>query len=81
MVPLKIHALAFANLPAAIVCCELRRNNHKVAVMAFLHPLPNPSFRLFVLVVAGCIDEIAAGVDEGVQQLERLLLIHSAHRA
>jgi hypothetical protein len=79
MVPLIIHSLAFANLLATIIGCELRRNNYEVAVVALLHLLPNLFFRLLVLVVAGSIDKIAALVDEGVQQFERLLFIHGAH--
>jgi hypothetical protein len=74
LVPLIIHSFAFANLPATIIGCELRRNNHEVAVVALLHPPPNPFFRLLVLVVAGSIDEIAARVDEGVQQFEMIAL-------
>ena len=64
---LRIHATkvglndtgAFSHLPASGV---LRRYDHLVSVAASFHPLAYYDLRLLLLVVAGCVDEVAAAV-------------------
>lgn len=60
---------------------ELGGQDDLVTDPTLLHPLAQPALRLLVLVVVGRVDHVAAGVVEGVQELEGLLLAHRAHEA
>lgn len=48
---------------------ELGGNDHLVAVVLLGHPLADPGFGFFVLVVVGCIDEVYQSVSDGAMGL------------
>lgn len=74
-----VHALGaraapIGNLAGAVAGRHrvLGANDHFLTVSAGGHPLADPVFALAVLVVVGCVDEVAALVDEEVEELEGL---------
>jgi len=77
----EVDVLALAVLVLRVGCGELGSNDHVVPVASLLHPLADPGFGLFILVIVGRIDEIAAGVEVGVHELEGLFLAHAAHES
>lgn len=63
----------------ALTYSELGGDDHLVTVSTLFHPLAKPLLRLLILVVVGCVDEVASSFDKGVKQSKRLLLVHAAH--
>jgi hypothetical protein len=57
----------------------LGRNNHLVAVTAFLHPFSNPALGFLELVIVGRVDEVTSILVEEIQDLLCLFLIAMPH--
>lgn len=60
-------------------CGVLGGDHHLVAVVALLHPRPDPQLRLFKLVVIECVDEVSSLLEEAVEDLLARLLVTGAH--
>ncbi|VUC25490.1 unnamed protein product [Clonostachys rosea] len=71
VVPTGVDGVTLPILVGLVIC--------PVTVLPQGHPLAEPGFRLFVLVVVRSVYEIAASLNIGIEQLERLLLVHAAH--
>ena len=54
---------------------ELGGDDHLIAILALGHPLSDPRFALFVLVVVGRVDEVAAVLIEEIEHLKGSLLV------
>lgn len=64
-----------------VACSVLCGYDELVAVFAGCHPFADPLLGLLVLVVVGCINEVSAGLEKEVKQLEGLIFVHGAHAA
>ena len=64
-----VDRLTLTHFITPVRSCELGSEDDEVAVSSLLHPLADPFFGLLVLVIVGGVDEVAAGVVVGVQQL------------
>ena len=62
--------------------CILRRNDHLVTEMRpfGMQPFTDPALGLLVLVVVGCVDEVAALGVEIVKEFEDLFFGYGAHK-
>ena len=74
-----VGAFALADGVGAVVGCVLCGEDDLVPVVAGGHPLADPGFGFFVLVVVGCVDEVAAEGGEGVEEGEGGVFGHGAH--
>ena len=62
-----------ANFVVAVRSGEFGGENYAVPDLAGSHPFADPGFGLFVLIIVGGVDEVAAGLDEGVEELEGVI--------
>ena len=76
-VPGKVHLWTLRH--HFVVRRELGREDDLRTIIAHLHPLADPNFRHFVLIVVGCVDEIAASVIEAIKHLETSVFVHCPH--
>lgn len=58
---------------------ELGGNDHLISDATLLHPLSEPLLALFVLIVVGRVDKVAALLVEEVEDLKSCLLVARAH--
>ena len=49
---------AFMGFVGPVSGGELRGDDHFISTIALGHPLSNPGLRLFILIVARCVDEV-----------------------
>jgi hypothetical protein len=80
--------MLFIPVPPKLLCCTSRpsiaegvlgRNDHLVPALSPLHLFADPLLALTALIHVGGIDEVAAEVVKGVQELKRGLLGALAH--
>lgn len=64
---------------AAVSSGVLGGNDHLVTVSFLLHPFANPLFGFFALICVSSIDEVAAEVEESIEDSKALALIALAH--
>jgi hypothetical protein len=54
------HVFALVTFVDPLPCGEFRGDDHLISTIASRHPLANPRLRLFILVVASCVNEITS---------------------
>ena len=59
MVAGEVWSVALANLVVAIRRGKLRGNYKSISICSLGHPFTDPFLRLFILIIVGCVDEVA----------------------